>query len=111
MSTTTQQQPASDHGEPWSEQTAAMNNGVHWLNTEQFNRAVVCVNACAGMDDPAKEIAAMREAINAGLIALFRYDVEDVDLEGSEELTITVTEEDQKLLRAAIAKLQPFIKP
>lgn len=52
-----------EYGEPWHEQTATMNKGVHWLNTEQFNRAVACVNACAGMADPAAEIEAMREAI------------------------------------------------
>lgn len=27
------------------------------------NRIVACVNACAGMDDPQKEIAALREAL------------------------------------------------
>lgn len=53
---------APDHGEPWNEQTADMNKGVHWLNTEQFNRAVTCVNACTGMTDPSAEIQAMREA-------------------------------------------------
>ena len=59
------QNTAPDFGEPWHKQTAIMNKGVHWLNTDQFNRAVVCVNACAGMTDPAADIAAMRAKIES----------------------------------------------
>lgn len=52
-----------DYGEPWFEQTAVINKSVHRLNTDEFNRAVACVNACAGMVDPAAEIQAMRDSI------------------------------------------------
>lgn len=50
-----------DYGEPWNEQTATMNKGVHWLNTEQFNRAVACVNAMAGRPDPAAAMARLAQ--------------------------------------------------
>lgn len=67
MSTTTEQKPVPDYGEPWHEQEPphpiSVRAGVYWLNPRQFNRIVSCVNACAGMADPAKEIQAMREAI------------------------------------------------
>jgi hypothetical protein len=53
----------------------------------------------------------MREAIREAITALFRHDIEDVHLESGEELTMTVTEEDQKSLRSALAKLQPFTTP
>ncbi len=53
-----------DHGEPWSPQNPphpiALDKGVYWLNPTQFNRAVACVNACAGMADPAKEITRLK---------------------------------------------------
>ena len=56
-----------DHGEPWSEQSPphpiTKDKGVYWLNPTQFNRAVVCVNACAGMVDPAKEITELRKEL------------------------------------------------
>jgi len=58
-----------------------------------------------------RRLTAMREAIQEAITALFRHDVEAVDLESGEELTMTVTEEDQKSLRSALAKLQPFATP
>ena len=64
MNTTTEQQPAPDYGEPWHEQEPphpiSVRAGVYWLNPRQFNRAVACVNACAGMADPAKEISELK---------------------------------------------------
>lgn len=67
MSTTTEQ-PAPDFGEPWREQTVSFlpgtieNRDGKVVNTrEQKLRAIACVNACAGMADPAKEIAFLRE--------------------------------------------------
>ena len=33
-------------------------------NADNAARIVACVNACAGMEDPAKEIAEMREELN-----------------------------------------------
>jgi hypothetical protein len=34
------------------------------LNRADYDRAAKCVNACAGMDDPAAEIAALRQRID-----------------------------------------------
>lgn len=84
--------PPPDYGEPWS---AAFGNAVRYRNGQLTNlewslrdRAIACVNACAGMADPAKEIAAMREAIQEAGAALDDYDIV-----------------------SAFAKLQPFITP
>lgn len=64
---TPEKQPAPDFGEPWHEQEPphpiSVRAGVYWLNPRQFNRAVSCVNACAGMADPAAEIQAMRDKL------------------------------------------------
>lgn len=81
-----------DYGEPLR---AAFGNAVRDRNGQLTNlewslrdRAIACVNACAGMADPAKEIAAMREAIREAGAALDDYDIV-----------------------SAFAKLQPFITP
>lgn len=62
-----------DYGEPWRESKIwdciTDREGIILVHTaSEFNdpfrtRAITCVNACAGMADPAAEIAAMREAI------------------------------------------------
>ena len=66
---------------------------------EQFSRIITCVNACAGMADPAAEIQAMREAIMEA--HRFIRDIvknhecgDDTDASGE----------------AALAKLQPFLQ-
>lgn len=82
MNTTTTPKP--DYGEPWRKETYNTPMGETgdyeghleiWAgerrvadcwnpddeNEEDFDRIVTCVNACAGMADPAVEIAAMRE--------------------------------------------------
>lgn len=58
-----------DYGEPLR---AAFGNAVRDRNGQLTNlewslrdRAIACVNACAGMADPAKEIQAMREKLDA----------------------------------------------
>ena len=60
--------PPPDYGEPW-EYTSFRNcirnrhNHTLELQDELRDRARQCVNACAGMADPAKEIQAMREKL------------------------------------------------
>ena len=42
------------------------------------DRIITCVNACAGMADPAREIQAMRDArieINSNVVALFKLPI------------------------------------
>lgn len=77
---------------------------------ERGERIVACVNACAGMADPAKEIEAMREAIKEGyrILEFFRWVIPD--LVNLTEKQYFSTQEG-KSLDAALAKLQPFIKP
>lgn len=58
---------APDFGEPW---TRSFTNAFK-INTGELrhfecgwrDRAISCVNACAGMSDPAAEIQALREAV------------------------------------------------
>ena len=98
-----------DYGEPWDF------DGENWItdmaNKEVLNldsihsknadRLVACVNACAGMADPAAEIQAMREAIKNAFPAFSDLwnlcpDVPPWALDNAD---------------AALAKLKPFIRP
>lgn len=104
--------PTLDYGEPWH------NNGFGFISSlngsDQFfceafrescaSRIIACVNACAGMVDPAKEIKAMREAISEAHEAI-------------NEAQMTIFEEmnswravDINLpkCKAALTKLQPY---
>lgn len=66
---------APDFGEPWSDSEfrgmadCQDRNGTpivcdfHFVHDEHRARIVSCVNACAGMSDPAAEIQALREAV------------------------------------------------
>lgn len=90
------QQPAPDFGEPWQKSTATgfidtrHGDEAHTAE-ERMARVISCVNACAGMVDPAVEIQALRTAIkraagflNAGSSGHF--------------------------VRSALAELQPFCR-
>lgn len=81
-----------DYGEPWRVVPLA-DGGIASRDGSQIvdklgksHRAISCVNACAGMADPAAEIAAMRAAIR---------EAHDAVILGENPLP----------------KLQPFIKP
>lgn len=64
------EKPTPDYGEPW---TTRIIYGCHpWfdrhgqvvqMNDAEIERIRVCIQACAGMPDPAAEIEAMREEI------------------------------------------------
>ncbi len=93
---------APDFGEPWH----SGGEYVYSRDDKQVHlypmrlRIAQCVNACAGMADPAREIQAMRDAMqnaaNAFTIILGSFD--------EEELWIT-----RELPRKALEKLQPFL--
>lgn len=57
------------YGEPWrvvslADGGIASSDGSSIVDKlSKSHRAIACVNACAGMTDPAAEIGAMREAI------------------------------------------------
>lgn len=106
MNTTPTQQSAPDHGEPWQlttdfafDITIRGELAASFDKIEHANRAVSCVNACAGMVNPAKEIQAMRLAIKNAYRAL--EVVSDCNLAFDE----------RKMVNQALAKLQPFLKP
>jgi hypothetical protein len=107
MTTTPTQQPAPDFGEPWqleSDDEIWSDNGDEGTLAVAYGsvraRIVACVNACAGMVEPAAEIQEMRVAIRRAHV--FIRDIvknyecgDDVDANG----------------QAALDKLQPFLKP
>ena len=103
MSTT----PTPDYGEPWkfnqgepsieSRDDDAVLTGIDYVIDEaKIQRAVSCVNACAGMVDPAAEIQVMREAIREAYKSL---------------AYVSPTFGRTPAQDAALAKLQPFITP
>jgi hypothetical protein len=123
-----------DYGEPWKEKAYNYTvgdtgdvEGVIEIRTREelrvtyawnpsdenealFSRAVACVNACAGMADPAAEIEAMREAIREA-----RDVLQLVVLETCKQWDTTqplpCVGAIEKEAFAALAKLKPFIKP
>jgi hypothetical protein len=119
-----------DYGEPWKEKAYNYTvgdtgdvEGVIEIRTREelrvtyawnpsdenealFSRAVACVNACAGMADPAAEIEAMREAIQEG------HDALDTCIEFIQDAHIIEAQwdwEPVKKANATLAKLQPFL--
>ena len=72
-----------DYGEPWPQ-----------------SRITACVLACAGMADPEKEIAAMREVLREAHEALKEL----------RSFYIEMTNLPPCAANAALAKLQPFIQ-
>ena len=95
---------APDFGEPW-EYTSFRNcirdrhNVLRQIEDDLRDRSRVCVNACAGMSDPAAEIQALRDAVKEAREALER--LADCDLDFYEV----------RLAESALSKLQPLLKP
>lgn len=58
--------PTPDYGEPWSafdfDRCKTRHGAIFELIAGTRNRAIACVNACAGMADPATEIAMLKQA-------------------------------------------------
>lgn len=114
MSTTTQQQPAPDFGEPWQNELGdfeiydrTSGDAVAYAeDAKKRDRVIVCVNACAGMADPAAEIQAMREAITQAHQAL--KIIHDVVNEQVADAVVIVP---LGYAAAALAKLQPHLHP
>ena len=121
---------APDYGEPWRQHlairgTVVDRNGTYIIDTlRKMKRAVACVNACAGMTDPSAEIQAMRDAIRDAHEALTQDALWAFNDEPPSELSAKWTNKSGSLThgpnncralfnarKAAIAKLQPFIKP
>lgn len=132
-----------DYGEPWT----YVNDGTFYdiedrngdavsmaLDEDHYHRAIACVNACAGMDDPAKEIEGMREAAKErefiGDAAIARIQVEHTEAQvlntenkamreaikaAHEALQIADREPNsrraEEAVDAALGKLEPFMNP
>jgi len=74
------------HGEPWNYPVCIESQSVledrtgrviaEFEDLEKANRAGVCVNACADMEDPEKEIARLREieAVASSIIYVIKKD-------------------------------------
>jgi hypothetical protein len=109
-----------DYGEPWTpafRNSARTKSGYdHSFMDSYRSRAIACVNACAGMADPAAEITAMREAIKV---------IRDADLALRKCLNYLIVQpiftrnnsdieresETMESVHLALAKLQPFTTP
>lgn len=97
------QNTAPDFGEPWQSETGdfeiyskSEHNATAYAESARIrDRIIKCINACAGMQDPAAEIEAMRAAI--------REASKDLECVRCLESTDTI------LKREALAKLKPFI--
>lgn len=68
-------EPLADHGEPWRARFNRISDRMDFRVASMYHettarRAVTCVNACAGMADPAAELAAMRKAIKEAHAAI-----------------------------------------
>jgi len=65
--------PAPDYGEPWQptydRSFSPSIGGVCHFESGWRDRAIACVNACAGMADPAKEIAELRQAFSGRTVS------------------------------------------
>lgn len=82
--------PTPDYGEPWRPSqmwsTGYERAGaVAFDSNKHRDRIIACVNACAGMADPAKEIAAMREALNLQGYKLAGFEAEVAGLRAENE--------------------------
>lgn len=105
---------APDYGEPWTEYTnwdeIICRNQETILypasSLEHCARAIQCVNACAGMTDPAAELAAMREAIKEAFEALQQVSQCRVYYEDSMDIDNHTSD----ACATAVTKLQPFLK-
>jgi hypothetical protein len=102
------QQPTPDYGEPWYYDDdldfALTRNG----SAGDERRIVECVNACAGMADPAAEITAMREAIREA--ETFLTDIAEYwNRDENESAMSDACWHAVGTAEKALAKLQPFI--
>jgi hypothetical protein len=83
--------PTPDYGEPWkfnqgepsieSRDDDAVLTGIDYeIDDAKIQRAVSCVNACAGMTDPAAEIAMLKLARERALDAVDAFEEERDEL-------------------------------
>lgn len=106
--------PTPDYGEPWhisDSYTFPIADRDGRAVTTGDRRTIACVNACAGMADPEKEIAAMREALREAHTSLnlcssiigAPFDTEWKSVEECDAAYGSA--------KSTLAKLQPFITP
>ena len=99
----TEQTP--DYGEPWQRSCAEMyvinrHGEAHCICGKRLERTISCVNAYAGMADPAAEIEAMREAIKEASLQVSAF-------LGFYSDSLTLPQ--MRSLSECINKLQPFL--
>ena len=115
MNTDTENKKVPDYGEPWwksGQYTVEPILDREGDAVDEDERAIQCVNACAGMTDPAVEIAAMREAVAATLALAewsARYPRGVIYSASNRQMDAELIELEERA-KAATAKLQPFIK-
>ena len=117
---TNKNEEASDYGEPWALDTTdgflnkvVSTDGKCVSGLEPTRRAIQCVNACAGITDPAAELAAMRGAIKEAHAALQnRVNSEGCSCEDEWSSPHIRARHSAacNATKSALAKLQPFVK-
>lgn len=118
MSTTT-----PGYGELWEPAFASgfrnKSNSIQHFEREARTRAIACVNACAGMADPAKEIQAMREALSGRTVSCSNCNETARQLEAMREAVKDLRESLEvgkdsvgawDWCNSALTKLQPLLK-
>jgi hypothetical protein len=118
--------PKPDYGEPWKvgriDRPIEDRHGHDPLMLHRTaSRAVFCVNACAGMTDPAEEIANLKMELDASCNAEHLRQVRDENkaikraiqtaYESLEGLDLHLPKNYGLLLLLALEKLQPFTTP
>ena len=110
-----------DYGEPWSADERPQHDALFIKDSTPLclmfrkggfaQRASACVNACAGMADPAKEISAMREAIREA-VRTINLAKNSLHIASDPKVKAQWSENcmENKLCNSALAKLQPFIQ-
>lgn len=129
MSTTLTPAPAPDYGEPWGLSSFRNCIVTRGGQTEDIrdalrNRSLKCVNACAGMADPAAEIARLKSTCEWHEREAIRRQAAQEDAERENAAMREAIKEAYEALAnvspifgrtpaqdAALAKLQPFITP
>lgn len=108
---------APDFGEPWQlttdfsfDITIRGELAASFDKIEHANRAIACVNACAGMRDPAAEIQALRDAVKEARAFISRMHPSLLNLEHDDYVArYGVSQEyamSEEAINATLAKLQ-----
>ena len=109
--------PTPAYGEPWTplQPDLICDSSAYWM-ADAFNpsirdRMITCVNSCAGMADPAAEIAALRRDLGQARGERDRQKVKITAMREAIREAHNAIKASPYPDQQAIAKLQPFTTP